>query len=432
MVKLWKIILISVLIAVGLSAQEAEIAKKLEKKISANFVRTSITDVLRLLASQNNLNMVVGSGVKGLVTIQLNNVALEDALSIILKSHGYHFVVQNGILLVKPFSQAVNGELESRVFHLKYLDGYQVIPTLTPLLSEKGKIEPLVSEKMKDANENRSDMLLVTDVWENLREIEKVISDLDKKPEQLIIEVKLVETLLGGERQVGFNWPKKVTATMTGGEVTAPITKSTSGAQQQRRLSGWYQFPEVNPNLTLGVLTVDELEATLSLLAQDNNSRLVSSPKIATINNHKAVIDVGTTIPVPQVSRGVGGDLISYQEKQVSMKLEVIPRINEDNVITLTVHPLLEEIIGYTGPADYPQPITSRREVTTNVTVREGESIAIGGLIKESKKKIVDKIWLLGDIPLLGYFFRHTTTKTEKSDLLIFITPKILKDTDVK
>jgi type II secretory pathway component GspD/PulD (secretin) len=250
---------------------------------------------------------------------------------------------------------------------------------------------------------------------------------MDVEPRQLEIEVRLIETLFGSNRQVGLNWPKKISASVTGGETTAPITQSTGGQQQEvRKLSAWYKLPEVHDNITLGVLTVNELNASLELLAQDNNSKLISSPKLTTLDNKKAIIDVGTSVPVPEVSRGIGGDLISYREKQVSMYLEVIPRINEGNIITLSVHPVLEEIIGYTGPSDYPQPITSRREVQTEVTVREGESIALGGLIKESDNKVVEKFWLLGDIPLLGYLFRHTTVRKEKTDLLIFITPKIL------
>ncbi len=420
-------ILALTIIFISMSLAQNDLSDKLNKRISANFQKTPVTDVLRLLASQNGLNLVVGSDVSGHVTIQLTNVTLSDGLNAILKSQGYHYIVQNDILLVKPFDSNVNGELDSRIIKLKYLNGYQIQSTLEPLLSGKGKIQPLISEQEKDDYLKRSDVLVVTDVWENLRTIEKVVQEMDVEPIQLEIEVKLVETLLGSNKQVGFNWPKKVSATVTGAEVTAPITKSTGGSQNQRFFSGWYEFPSVGDQVNLGVLTVDELNATLELLAQDNNSRLVSNPRLTTLNNKKAVIDVGTSVPVPEVSRGIGGDLISYKEKQVAMYMEVIPRVNEGNVITLIVHPRLEEIIGYSGPSDYPQPIISRREVTTQVTVREGETAAIGGLIKETTSKNVEKLWLLGDIPVLGYLFRHTTTKKEKTDLLIFITPTLVR-----
>jgi len=100
--------------------------------------------------------------------------------------------------------------------------------------------------------------------------------------------------------------------------------------------------------------------------------------------------------------------------------------INENDLITLDVHPMLEEIIGFTGPADLQQPITSKREVQTTVTVKDGETLVLGGLIKETNTKAVEKVWLLGDIPLIKYLFSTTSTKKEKTDLLIFITPKIM------
>lgn len=404
----------------------ANVDEILAKKISANFKRTPLTDVLRILATQHHLNLVVGEGVEGRVTIQLNDVELGDALSMILKSHGCHYVVQNQIILVKPFNNNVVGEAVTRVFNLRYLDGLKLQKTLSGLLSTKGKMEALVSENEQDEFKKRADILVVSDIWENVKAVEQVIQELDKKPRQIQIEVKLVETLVGTNKQVGINLPKKVSTSVTGGEVSAPITKSSGGQQQVRTLAGWYQLPELHDDITLGVLTIDELQASLEVLAQDNNSRLVSNPKITTVDNKKAIIDVGTSVPVPEVSRGISGDLVSYKEKHVSMYLEVIPRINEENVITMTVHPRLEEIVGYTGPSDFPQPITSRREVTTEVSVKEGESIAIGGLFKETTTKVVEKVWLLGDIPLLGYLFRHTTQRKEKTDLLIFITPKIL------
>ncbi len=420
--------LIFILFISYFSFAQTGLQKRLDDHISANFQRTAITDVLRILASQNNLNMIVSDDVKGTVTVQLTNVTLADALNTILKSLGYHYIVQNDILLVVPFASEVNGELISRVYKLKYLDGFQLQPVLQPLLSPKGKVEALVSQIVKETEDQRSDLIVVTDVWENQQTIEKVIEEMDVQPVQLQIEVKLVETVIGANKQVGINWPKKVNVGITGGELTAPITQASNSSQQQPRyLSAWYELPQINDKLTMGVLTVDEFNAYLELLARDDRTHLVSNPKILALNNKKAVINVGTLQPVPEVSRGVGGDLVTYKDKEVSMLVEVTPRVNKDGVILMSVHPKMEEITGYVGTTDFPQPVISRREVNTDVTVREGETVAIGGLIKDIQTKNVEKLWLLGDIPVLGYLFRHTTIRKEKSDLLIFITPKIQK-----
>lgn len=423
--RMW-VVLISLILYTSLLSG-ASLQETLQTRVSPKFVGASIQEVLRLFAHQYALNLVVGGDVTGKVTVQLEDVTLADALNAILKTNGYHYIVENDVILVKPFDRDVNGELVTRVFPLRYLDGFELKKTLEPMLSPKGKIEALNSEPGAEEEEKRSDLLVVTDVWENIESITDVVSRLDVSSPQLQIEVRLVETIIGGEKQVGFNWPKKVSSTLTGGETTAPITKSQSTSGPQRLLSGWYTLPEVDENFTWGVLTVDELQAALEWLAKDNNSRLVSNPKVTTLNNRKALIRIGTTVPVPEVSRGISGDLLSFKEKEVNMNLEVIPRINTGGQITLQVHPILEEIIGFTGPSDTPQPITSKREVETTVAVDDGQTVVIGGLIKENSSKNVEKIWLLGDIPLLGYLFRHTTTKKEKSDLLIFITTKIVE-----
>jgi type IV pilus secretin PilQ/predicted competence protein len=422
--KTFQFIIAILILITNLSASEIE--EKLNMQVSPKFVGASIQEVLRVLSRQYSLNLVVGNEIRGSVTVQLDNVTLSDALNAVLKSNGYHYVVDNNIIYVKPFSEDINGELSTKVFQLKYLDGYNLKSTLEPLLSTKGKLEPLISEKVQDESDRRSDILVVTDLWENVKAIGNVIQTIDVASQQLNIEVRLVEVLMSDEKQVGINLPKTVDVSLTGGETTAPITQAQQAGGEQRFLSAWYELPNVNDKLNWGVLTVDELKASLDYLARDNNSRIVSNPKVTTLNNKKASIRIGTEIPIQEVSRGVGGDLITFRYKDVNLNLDVIPRINENDLITLDVHPMLEEIIGFTGPADLQQPITSKREVQTTVTVKDGETLVLGGLIKETNTKAVEKVWLLGDIPIIKYLFSTTSTKKEKTDLLIFITPKIM------
>lgn len=418
------IIVFTIVSLCGLFARDID--EILNQNVSTKFAGASIQEVLRVLARQYSLNLVVGGDIQGSVTVQLDNVTLSDVLNSILKTHGYHYVVDNNVILVKPFELNINGELSTKVFKLKYLDGFNLKTTLEPLLSPKGKLEALISENVKDEIDKRSDIIVVTDLWENINTFKEIIGSLDIPSKQLNIEVRLVEMLVSDEKQVGINLPKSVQVSLTGAETTAPVSKSQQQSGQQKFFSAWYELPEIDDKLSWGVLTVDELKASLDYLARDNNSRLVSNPKVTALDNKKAVINVGTVVPIQEVSRGISGDLISFKEKEVSLHLEVIPRINEGGLITLQVHPQLEEIIGYTGPADYPQPITSKREVATTVNVKDGETIVIGGLIKEVNTKVVEKIWLLGDIPILKYLFSHRSTKKEKTDLLIFITPKIM------
>ncbi len=233
----------------------------------------------------------------------------------------------------------------------------------------------------------------------------------------------MIETILGKNEKFGFDWPKSVNVKMTGADPLNP-----GSIDLESGLAAYSGFPVTTNGVQLGILTVEELHFTLNMLAQDENAKLVSNPKVATLNNRKAMIRIGTNIPIPEVSRGIGGDLITYTDKQVDVILEVIPRIEPGNRINLIVHPIIEEIIGYTGPGDYPQPITSIREVQTTVSVAPGETVVLGGMVKDNKTVIEDKVWLLGYIPLLGELFTSRTEEIKKTDLLIFITPKILED----
>jgi type IV pilus assembly protein PilQ len=403
-----------------------DLATKLEQKVSPRFRGTSIGEVLNLFARQHALNLVVSGEVTGKVSIQMYNVTLADALNSILKSLGYHYIIENEVLLVKSFEREVNGETITKVFNLDYTNAYFLMNTLKPMLSSKGQITPLLVESVEDEKDQRSSVMVVSDLWENVRAIEIAVKKLDVLPKQIQIEIRLIESLLSEEEQYGINLPKRISASFDGAETTAPITKTTAKSSQPRFFSAWYKVSSPANDLSLGVLSIDQLTIALDMLGKDNGSRLISNPRVTTLNNKKAQIKIGTTVPVPEVSRGIAGDLITYKDKEVYIIVDVTPTISSDNKITLDVHPILEEIIGYTGSIEAPQPITSKREVKTVVTVENNQTLVIGGLVRESKTKVVEKIWLLGDIPILGYLFQNTVTKKEKSDLMIFITPKVV------
>jgi type IV pilus assembly protein PilQ len=418
------IILLTLLFFIsGLKAQISDLLRaKLDQSVaSLEFRETNIQDVLRLLARQNGLNLVISSDVVGRISISLRNVMVEDVLKTVLNSHGFHHIIENDIIMVKAFSKEVFGETKSKVFRLNYLDAVDLMETLTPFLTSKGEVQALHLVKTEKIEEKRSDVLVVRDIQENLDIISSIINELDVAQKQFIIEVRLIETILNEDQKFGFDWPDNVKVKMTGADVTGE-----SDVDMASGLAAATGFPVKSNSFKLGILTVDELSFTLDMLAQDEDAKLISNPKVTAINNKKAMIRIGTNIPIPEVSRGIGGDLITYKEKEVDVKLEVIPRIEPDNRIHLTVHPSIEEIVGYTGPGDYPQPITSIREVQTSISVAPEQTVVIGGMVKDNESTITKKVWLLGDIPLLGELFKSRTTVVQKTDLLIFITPKLL------
>lgn len=425
MKNLLRTLIILILILTGcLFAQGIDnINAKLNQRVaSLEFKDIDIKDVLRILSRQHHLNIIVSSDVTGKVSVSLSNVLVRDVLSTILESHSCHYVLKNDLILVKSFERDSYNETESKVFHLDYLDAIELKETLLPLLTSKGEMQVLDIVKTDKTDQRRSDVLVIKDLAENMEQISSIITELDIPQKQLLIEARIIETILGENDKFGFDLPKSVKVNMTGAN---PVAQGT--ADVNSGLASFSQFPVNKSNIHLGILTVDELSFTLNALSQDNNTKLISNPKVATTNNKKAMLRIGTNIPIPEVNRGIGGDLITYKDKQVDVMLEVIPRIEPNNKINLIVHPVIEEIIGYTGDGVYTQPITSVREVQTTISVSPGETIVLGGMVKDNKIQTEDKMWLLGDIPILGALFTSSTEEVQKTDLLIFITPKILE-----
>jgi type IV pilus assembly protein PilQ len=399
-----------------------EIEARLNQYVSSlEFKDIDIKDILRLLSRQHHLNIIVSSDVTGKVSVSLANVLVRDVLSTILESHSCHYVLKNDVILVKSFERDSYSETESEVFHLNYLDAVDLKESLSHLLTSKGEMRALDIEKTSNEQERRSDILVVKDIRDNINQIRSVLEELDVPQKQLIIEARLIETILGENDKFGFDLPKSVKVNMTGAD---PGNKGN--VDMNSGLSASAKFP-LSKNINLGILTTDELSFTLDALSQDENTKLISNPKVATLNNKRAMLRVGTNIPIPEVNRGIGGDLITYKDKKVDVMLEVIPRIEPNNKINLRVHPIIEEIIGYAGEGAFLQPITSVREVQTTLSVAPGETIVLGGLVKDNKMIVENKVWLLGDIPLLGALFTSKTEEVNKTDLLIFITPKILE-----
>jgi type II secretory pathway component GspD/PulD (secretin) len=182
---------------------------------------------------------------------------------------------------------------------------------------------------------------------------------------------------------------------------------------------------------TWGKPTVDEVRLVLDLLEQNGNSKLVSDPHITTIENHEAEIKATTIIPIATINRFTEGaatqDIVTFQDEEVGLSLRVTPRVTGEGYITLDVLPTIEDIIGFSGPSENQKPITSSRSIRTRIVVKDGETAALGGLLKENEITQKNRVPFLGHIPVLGgLLFTNTSKEKTKTDLLILITPRII------
>ncbi len=261
-------------------------------------------------------------------------------------------------------------------------------------------------------------------------EIILLVDELDQPQRQISIEVKIIESKVDSKSKLGFAWPTSLSTSLGAG--TQTISEGSESESYQAELEN--VAGSLNPQTgrwIWGTLTVDQLTTVLDLLNQAGNSKLISDPHITTLENREAYIKVQTVIPIATISRFTEGaatqDIQTFYDEEVGISLYVTPRINEDNRITLDVRAQIEDIIGFAGPSDNQKPITSSRSLKTTVVVNDSETVALGGLLKETEIEMTQKFPVLGHIPIIGsLFFTNKSTEKTMTDLIILITPRIM------
>jgi len=397
------------------------------RKLSLALEEMPITSALNMIATQNGLNLVVAGDVSGTVTVRLENVDVATALDAILTANGYNYFVKDNVIVVKPVTSDAAGELESRVVTLKYVSPVTAEKAVASVKSARGSVTILdrESENTPSGGKYHANRIVVTDYPSLVNRLISVIEEIDIPERSIMIEARIIETTIDARTNLGLSWPTALTARLSDDDATSAITDATD-----RSSAGVYD-PQTG-DWTWGKLSVGEVNWILNLLEKDGNSRLVSDPRITTLENHEAVFKFETIIPIQTINRFTEGaatsDIVTFEDEEVGISLRVLPRINEGSTITMDVEPRVEDIIGYTGPSGNQKPITASRSISARITVNDGETVALGGLLKENEIENVQRVPLLGHIPLLGsWLFSSKSTEKNSTDLLILITPHILK-----
>jgi type II secretory pathway component GspD/PulD (secretin) len=385
------------------------------RTVSLDVRDLDLRSALNLIAQQHNLNIVSGDEVSGTVTGHFDGVPLGEVLDSLTRSCGCRLEQVGDVIVVTRIDEGVPRGGITRVIPLHHADARLARTAVAKILSPRGSIclfpDSGEGEGASAAEKvgPEATRLIVHDEASRVDEVARVVAELDRAPRQLMIEVRLVETVLGNGLNLGLDWN--------------PVGTVKGNKEDQ-------DLPLDRDRFRFGTLSLKEFQVMLEMLDEDNNSRLISNPRITAEENQEARISVGTIFPVRTVSRfseaGITQDLLTYEDKEINIELSVTPRVDGDSLITLMVNPTVEDIIGWTGEYE-DQPITSKRNLETRVTLRDGETVAMGGLIKETEIEKVHRVWLLGRIPILGrLLFTHTSRTKEKTDMLVFITPHLL------
>lgn len=438
------------------SQTEAEVIESLE------FREVDIKDVLRQLAKQYGLNIVFSESVKGMVTVQLTKVTVEQALDSIITVNGFAYTKKDTVYRVTSQEEAMREGRQTKLFRLNNADAVKLKETLSRMLSSSGSIEA----------DMRSNSLLVTDSPITLDKIAEIIPSLDEKTSQVLIEAKIIETSLNKSEKLGIDWSTTVKATGSSRPTTFPFRKwgsdkdmypvpeySTSGDGSnvtvtsdfpflgaQAYLSGQIvpglgSFPMVSASeFAFGTLDFSALQMVFDALRTRSKTKLVANPRIVTINNQKAVINVGRSLSLPKYERNETTgrlEISGWQTQNIGVILDVTPQISREGYVRLKLRPEVSNLIGYASNRDGVNegPITSSRAAETEVQIKDGQTVVIGGLVKDESFERETKVPILGDLPLVGWLFKRkevsdSSNPTEKTDLLIFVTARILKDGD--
>ena len=402
------------------------------QKLSLVLEEVPITAALNMIATQSGLNIVVSGDVSGNVTMRLDDVDVSAALDAILIANGYNYFLKDNVIIVKSTEADVPGELASRVLRLKYLSPVTAQKALASLLSAKGRVTILdrTSEGSKGDEHYRANQIIITDYPNLMDNLVAVIEQIDVPERSIMIEARIIEITIDSKSNLGVTWPTYLSARLTdAGSSTAADGTSTTPDGISENQAGMYD--PATGDWTWGKLSVGEVNWILNMLEKDGNSRLISDPRITTLENHEAEFRFETIIPIQTINRFTEGaatsDIVTYEDQEVGISLKVLARINEDGKVTMDVEPTVEDILGYTGPTDNQKPITASRSIRTRVTVNDGETVALGGLLKDNEIESVQRVPLLGHIPLIGrLLFSSKSVEKKSTDLLILITPHIL------
>lgn len=384
--------------------------------VSLDFSDVPLNQILATVAQGTDINIVGGEALSQKVSVHLKDTPLKDAFDIILKSIGYTCAKEGNVYRVVPQPET---PMITEVFELQFVSARQIRGVMGHLLTEKGQAKAFT----QFSEEKYSNTLVVTDTAETMAKVRELIKKLDKKVGQVMIEVKFCEVTLSKNYKLGIDYVIQASLTGASGPTTFPL-----GKYGQQLLQPPATLTASSGSITTGTISFANFKATLQALDTNSKTKLIANPHVATRSGEVAEIVIGEKIPIPTYERNKETgtmEVTGYEIQDVGVLLRVTPTINNDNTVTLNVHPEVSEITGHTGPNDE-RPIVSTREITTVFTVESGKTIVIGGLTKEDLSNTLTQVPILGRIPLLGKIFRFKNDSDERTELLIFITPHIL------
>ncbi|RYZ63334.1 MAG: type IV pilus secretin PilQ, partial [Proteobacteria bacterium] len=364
-------------------------------------------------------------------SLKLRQVPWDQALVMIMKARKLGYSRQGNVLRIVPLDDLKKEEddankmalakrniepLKVRAFTISYAKIEELDKKVKDFLTERGKV----------VGDTRTNTIVVTDIADSLNRVAKLLEGLDAAPPQVLIEGKIVEASDSFVRSVGVNWGFSGADKMIGNGTQGPINmRPNLNVGGSNRGTGGFDL-----GLNVGTLDIfGDLSASLNLFEREDKVKVLSSPRIVTLSNEKADISQTNEYPVKTVTNVNGAMTTTYQFKPLTLKLEVTPQITHEGTIIMRVL-VNRQIKGPAVSATDDTFSVNSREANTRVIVKNGQTAVIGGIYRTDLTEGVTGVPWLKDIPFFGALFRATTTDRQRSELLIFLTPRILAQTE--
>ncbi|MHC8297492.1 type IV pilus secretin PilQ [Pseudomonas sp. LB3P58] len=411
------------------------------EKLSLNFQDIDVRSVLQLIADFTNLNLVASDTVQGGITLRLQNVPWDQALDLVLKTKGLDKRKIGNVLLVAPadeISARERQELESQkqiadlaplrreLLQVNYAKAADIAKLFQSVTSAEAKAD----ERGSITVDERTNNIIAYQTQDRLDELRRIVAQLDIPVRQVMIEARIVEANVDYDKSLGVRWGGSLQNKgnwNTSGVSNGADASSTIGTPGSTSTNSPFVDLGTAANTSgLGIAFITDnvlLDLELTAMEKTGNGEIVSQPKVVTSDKETAKILKGTEIPYQEASSS-GATSVSF--KEASLSLEVTPQITPDNRIIMEVKVTKDEPDYLNKVQDVP-PI-KKNEVNAKVLVNDGETIVIGGVFSNTQSKVVDKVPFLGDVPYLGRLFRRDVVSEKKSELLVFLTPRIMNN----
>ena len=414
--------------------------------ISVNLKDVDLKDFFRLIHEISGLNVVLDPNVKGTLTIVLDDVPWDQALDIVLKNNDLARQLEGNVLRIATVD-TMRKEAESRraqveaealavdkvtvTRFLSYAHSKDVVPTVKNFLTQRGDV----------ISDDRTNALIIQDIPSVMPAIDRLLTQLDRKTQEVEIEARVVAATRSFARdigtQLGFGWGDGKTAiggassvgtspTTVGGLTPGYITSGTGGSTTGSTIPLFSNLPVTSPSSGLSFVNASNnvrIDAILTMAESRGLLKILSRPRVVTQNNIQALVRQGVRVPIVTQAQLGGPPTVTYVD--AFLRLTVVPQITSEGTIFLNVD--VENTTPDFGRTVQGNPTLITQQATTQVLVTDGGTVVIGGVIQTQNSLNVQQVPLLGNIPYLGNLFKHTTVSTSNQELIFFITPRIIQ-----